>query len=87
MGVLFILSGCLIYFGILREDKRGAIPADLPPILERLAIEPKHWLYMTQNFESKFKGLVGAAHKLKAACKLLKYQRTPNLGVCQKLLT
>jgi hypothetical protein len=27
---------------ILREDKRGAIDADLPPILERLNIEPKH---------------------------------------------
>jgi hypothetical protein len=42
------------------ENKRGYIPVHQPPILERLHIEPKHWLYITQNFESRFKGLVGA---------------------------
>jgi len=50
------------------ETKRGSIPAQLPPILDRLQIDPKHWLYVTQNFESKFKGLVGKAFKLKQAC-------------------
>ncbi|MCX2781363.1 hypothetical protein OQJ63_16840, partial [Microbulbifer thermotolerans] len=28
----------------LREDKRGAIDEQLPPILERLQIDPRHWL-------------------------------------------
>jgi hypothetical protein len=65
----------------IQEDKRGHIPANQPPILQRLQIEPQHWLYMTQHFESSFKGLVGAGYKLKAACRKLKYQRTPNLGV------
>ena len=46
---------------ILREDKRGAIDTTLPPILKRLSIEPRHWLFLTQHFESKFKGLVGTA--------------------------
>ena len=41
---------------VIREDKRGAIDAELPPILERLGIEPKHWLFLTQHFESRFKG-------------------------------
>jgi hypothetical protein len=63
------------------EGKRGYIPANQPPILERLQIDPEHWIYMTQNFESKFKGLVGTSYKLKEACRKLKYQRTPNLGV------
>ena len=44
----------------IREDKRGAIDSDLPVILERLDIEEDHWLYMTQNFESSFKTLVGS---------------------------
>ena len=52
----------------LREDKRGQIPADLPPILERLQIDPRYWLHMANNFEGRFKGLVGAAYRLKAAC-------------------
>jgi REP element-mobilizing transposase RayT len=72
---------------ILRDDKRGAIPAHLPPILERLQIDPRYWLHMTRNFESRFKGLVGATYKLKAACQSLGYRRTPNLAACRELLT
>jgi len=68
---------------ILRDDKRGAIDANLPPILERLQIEPKHWLFLTQHFESRFKGLVGTAYQLKQVCEKLGYERTPGLKSCQ----
>jgi REP element-mobilizing transposase RayT len=71
----------------IREDKRGAIPENLPPVLERLQIDPRYWLYMAQHFESRFKGLVGTAYKLKAACESLGYRRTPNLAACRELLT
>ena len=53
---------------IMRDDKRGYINNELSPILERLNIDPKHWHYMTQHFESHFKGLVGSAYKLKQTC-------------------
>ncbi|MCU7933756.1 MAG: hypothetical protein KZQ99_02610 [Candidatus Thiodiazotropha sp. (ex Dulcina madagascariensis)] len=67
------------------ENKRGFfIPSHLPPILARLQIDPKH--YMTQHFESRFKGWVGAAYTLKAVCQRLGYRRTPNLSACQRLL-
>ena len=69
---------------ILREDKRGTIDATLPPILERLNIEAKHWLFLTQHFESRFKGLVGTAYQLKKVCEKLGYQRAPGLKNCQK---
>ncbi|MEW8247630.1 MAG: transposase [Candidatus Thiodiazotropha endolucinida] len=69
------------------ESKRGYIPSNQPPILERLQIDPRHWLYMTQHFESRFKGFVGASHKLKAACQHLGYQRTPNLSAALRYLT
>ena len=69
---------------IIREDKRGAIDASLPPILERLNIEAKHWGYMTQNFESKFKGLVGSVFKLKLVCEQMGLQRTPGLAPCKE---
>jgi REP element-mobilizing transposase RayT len=68
------------------ENKRGYIPDHQPPILERLQVDPKHWLYMTQNFESRFKGLVGTSYALKAVCQKLDYRRTPNLGAVLKLL-
>ncbi|MES9838906.1 MAG: transposase, partial [Candidatus Thiodiazotropha sp.] len=61
------------------EHKRGHIPGNQPPILKRLQIDPQHWLYMTQHFESRFKGIVGASYKLKEACQRMGYQRTPNL--------
>ena len=64
---------------VLRDDKRGHIHHQTPPILERLNIENKHWHYMAKNFESQFKGLVGTAFKLKQACQALGYQRTPGL--------
>ncbi|MCP4433516.1 MAG: transposase, partial [Gammaproteobacteria bacterium] len=31
----------------IRNDKRGGISAELPPILQRLQIKPKAWLQMT----------------------------------------
>ena len=69
---------------ILREDKRGAIPENMPPILNRLNIETKHWIYLTKNFESPFKGLVGSVEKLKEACKKLGYERTPGIFSCKQ---
>jgi hypothetical protein len=69
------------------ENKRGFIPEQQPPILERLQIDPKHWLYMAQHFESRFKGLGGASYSLKKACQRLKYQRILNLGAVSQLVT
>jgi hypothetical protein len=68
------------------ENKRSYIPDHQPPVLERLQVDPKHWLYMTQHFESRFKGLVGASHALKAVCRKLEFRRTPNLGAAMQLL-
>jgi hypothetical protein len=42
---------------------------------------------MAEHFESRFKGLVGAAYTLKAACETLGYRRTPSLAACRELLT
>ena len=53
---------------ILRDDKRGAIPEDAPEILTRLNIEPGHWIYLTKDFESPFKSLVGCSYRIKQAC-------------------
>ena len=67
----------------IREDKRGSIDQSLPPILNRLGMDTKHWFYLTQNFESPFKGLVGSAFKLKQVCDKLGYQRSPGIKHCE----
>lgn len=70
---------------MIRDDKRGAIPTSYPPILARLNLSPKHWLYTSQHFEHCFKGLVGKMFKLKETCEQLGYQRTPGKNHCYLL--
>jgi hypothetical protein len=48
----------------LRQDKRGAIPSELPPILERLGLQEKAWLACIRDFKSLFKTAVGSAASL-----------------------
>ena len=69
----------------IRDDKRGAIDDELPNILQRLEIDEDDWLYMTQNFESRFKSLVGAMHSLRAACEKLGYQRISGRSAIEAL--
>ncbi len=38
----------------IRQDKRGYISQDLPPILQRLNIGRENWLNNTQYFESRY---------------------------------
>ncbi|MCR8924331.1 transposase [Dasania sp. GY-MA-18] len=70
---------------IIRSDKRGAISQQLPPILERLAIQPQQWLTLSTQFESRFKSLVGVKNKLKEIALAMGYQRTPGLANCAAL--
>jgi hypothetical protein len=39
---------------MIRTDKRGAIPINLPPILERLSINRQQWLRQSQQFEKLY---------------------------------
>ncbi len=52
----------------LRDDKRGSIPAHVPPLLQRLRIVPKDWLQMTSRFEGQFFHLVGRPAIVQQAC-------------------
>jgi hypothetical protein len=69
---------------ILRDDKRGAIPATTPEILSRLNIDTKHWAYLTRDFESPFKSLVGCAHQVRQACEQLGKCWVHGLKRCEK---
>ena len=66
----------------IRENKRGFIDNNLPPILERLNISSREWLVLTTQFESKFKSLVGCKEKLMHAAKALGLQRRPAYANC-----
>lgn len=49
---------------VIRDDKRGAIPAHLEPILDRLKIRTNKWIGLMQNLLSYFGLAVGAENKL-----------------------
>ena len=57
-GILFSLTDYLELVDrtgrILRDDKRGAISAHLPPILERLEIDPEEWINNATQFEKLY---------------------------------
>ena len=48
----------------VRRDKRGAIPADLKPILERLRIVDERWLDTVKHFGRYFRRAVGSVSSL-----------------------
>jgi REP element-mobilizing transposase RayT len=49
----------------LRSDKRGAIAANVPPILKKLGITPDNWLNVVDQFGELFKRAVGTSASLK----------------------
>lgn len=51
----------------LREGKRGAIPSDLAPILERLQIRAENWIDTVTHFGRWFKRAAGRGASLTAA--------------------
>ena len=51
----------------VRQDKRGAIPADLAPILERLHINQENWLKTISQFHTQFGEVVGRVEQLAQA--------------------
>ncbi len=72
----------------IRENKRGAISESEPAIMDPLGIDVEHWLYITQNFESEFKGIVGAVDKVKSKVSLFwdqqrERRRTAGIQACK----
>jgi len=68
---------------ILRDDKKGAIAEDLPGILQRLDMDAKQFIYLSQNFERPFKNLVGAAHHVRKACASIGQNWVHGISQCE----
>ena len=72
---------------ILREDKRGAIPKDIPEIIQRLQLDARHWCYLNRHFEHPFKHLVGAAHHVRSVCEALGQRWAQGISQCERLFS
>ncbi|MDF1764225.1 MAG: transposase [Oleibacter sp.] len=76
----------------IRDNKRGYISEAEPAIMARLGIDAEHWLYITQNFESEFKGIVGSVHEIKSKISLFwdtqrERRRTAGIQACKLRLS
>ena len=69
---------------IVRSDKKGSILADIPPILERLKIDPDEWL-KTMCRNNRFRRAVGKLASLKAYAAQVGRQWIHGLGCSQSL--
>ena len=49
----------------IREDKRGAIPAHIQPMLQKLAVNEDNWVNNTQHFGSRFRRALGRISQFK----------------------
>ena len=65
--------------------QRGYIPRDLPPIIDRLGIEPDNWITLTQAFEKNTKTFVGSEDHIENIALQMGYRRTPNRQRCKSL--
>jgi REP element-mobilizing transposase RayT len=72
---------------MIREDKRGYISSSTPPLLQRLDIDARHWLYLTRSFESPFKNLVGTAYNVRKACRELGKNWVQGIRQCETLFS
>lgn len=67
----------------VRADKRGSIPGNLPPILQRLNIDPKQWLKVTRGIERHFYYAIGPVARLEQLCKRLKRRWLHGTNACK----
>ena len=72
---------------ILRKNKRGCIPEELPPILDRIGIEPENWMMLAKGFEENTKTFVGHEDHIESAALTMGYKRTPNRQRCKSLFS
>lgn len=49
----------------IRQDKRGAIPADVETILQRLGVEQSNWVSNSQHFGNRFYRALGRINKIR----------------------
>ncbi len=69
----------------IRDDKRGHIPNNLPPILQRLHIAPEQWIKASSGIEKHFVYAIGPIEKLQQLCTVLNRRWLRGQRACRQL--
>lgn len=70
---------------VIREDKRGAIPAHIKPILLKLGIQQDNWVDSVKHFSHRFYRVVGSVEKIKQQCQHMQQKWLRGLTASQAL--
>ncbi len=69
----------------IRSDKRGAIAANTPKILQRLKLAPDKWLAAATGIESQFHHAIGPLSSLNQLCERLHQRWLHGQNACKQL--
>ena len=87
-GIPFVLQDYLKLIDwtgrAIRDDKKGSIPLDLAPILERLNINEEEWLNNVKYFGLRFKRVIGSIEQLRRFSEHMGLRWCHGLGQCAR---
>lgn len=69
----------------IRADKRDHIPERIPPLLQRLNIDAKHWTNASAHLERDFFCAIGSIAKLNQLCEKLQQRWLHGTAACSSL--
>jgi len=69
----------------VRDDKRGAIPAHIQPIFQRLGLNHEEWLDIVQQFGRRYRFAAGAVDRLQALSRRLGRYWLQGVGTSRRL--
>ncbi len=69
----------------IADGKRGAIPSELPPIFNRLKVDPEQWVSTVQQFQRRYPRMAGSMAQLKTMCEQLGLRWMHGVGVSRLL--
>ena len=69
----------------IREDKRGAIPAHIQPLLQRLGVNPDNWTDSVQHYGRRFHNVSGSVDRLQALSEKLSKAWMRGVGASRRL--
>ena len=71
----------------IRSDKRGAMPANLEPLFERLGISTELWVDCVLNFRKWFRSSVGRPKSMEAAAEARGHNRAISINSARRAFT
>lgn len=70
---------------IIREDKKGFIPSEVPPVLLRFGIKPHKWLDHVKNFSRCYGHCAGSVARMENYAAAFDKRWCKGVGVSQRL--